>query len=168
MTLVADYFRWMHREANRIADPWDPMHDDLVQEGCLAAWQQEQKRGQHAGFMTKQAALQMRAVAHGQAMTGSTHKGIAGSVKPACSMDQFEPGLRDRLTPEQADLAERAMIAYHHGEIHQAIDRLPARQGQAVRSLMLDGVLSNRERAAWVEARAKLAVELDHLKGIVQ
>ncbi len=166
MSSVANYVTWMHGEANRVLDPWSPMHDDLVQEGLLAAWQQEKKRGEHAGFMTNQAALQMRSVARGQAMTGSTHKGVASSVKPVVSFDQFDSPTRDLLSPESADLADRAMIAYHHGEIHQAIDRLPAKQKQAVQSLMLDGVLSARERAAWSEARVKLAIELDHLRGM--
>lgn len=167
MTQVAQFHGWLHREANRILDLTSPLHDDLVQEGRIAMWKQEIKHGgPHAGFMTSQAALRMRQVAGGEKAFGGVRVAVR-DVAPACSMDQFEPNVRAQMEPELADLAERAMLSYHYGEIHAAVDRLSPGQKAATRKILCDGVLTDRERASWTDARRKLATELDHLKGLL-
>lgn len=161
MTSVAKYERWLHREAYRVGRI---DHDDLVQEGRIAMWKQEIKHGgEHAGFMTNSAALRMRQVAGGEKAFGGIKVAVR-DVAPDVSLDQFEPTVVGRLSPEQTDLAEQAMMAYHHGAISQAINRLPERQRQATLKILTDGAMTPQERAAWTVARQKLAAELAEMR----
>lgn len=157
MTAVAKYERWLHREAYRVGRI---DHDDLVQEGRIAMWKQEVKHGgEHAGFMTSQAAMRMRQVAGGEKAFGGIKVAVR-DVAPDVSLDQFEPTVAGKLSPEQTDLAEQAIMAYHHGAIYHAVNALPPRQREATIKILTDGVMTPQERASWTTARQKLAVEL--------
>lgn len=157
-TTVANYEGWLHHAAAGFGD--QNLHDDLVQEGRIAMWRQEVKHGgEHAGFMTSQARLRMSQIAVGEKAFGGIKVAVR-DVKPVASLDQFDV----ELTPAQADVAEVAMWAYHRGEIYAAIDRLPPRQREAVRVILADGVLTGAQRAAWSDARKRLAVELEGLR----
>jgi DNA-directed RNA polymerase specialized sigma24 family protein len=158
---VADFEVWLHREAYRVGGDFVP-HDDLVQEGRIEMWRTLERRGPHAGFMTQDAARRMREIARSGAREfGNEGKRGPGSVRDAISFDLIERPVE----PEQADLADQLVLAYHRGEIRQAIDALPPRQRAAAIKLLTDGVLTAQERAAWVDARRKLQAELAHLKG---
>lgn len=166
MTSVGNYVNWMHREANRIlAGPTMVSHDDLFQEGMIAAWRQEQKHGgEHAGFMTSEAALRMRQVAQGGSPFGNAGRGRSGrDVKPEFNLDALDAELAEALAPREADFAEWAQMAYHHGELNNAISQLPPRQREAVLVILAGGIMDPRQRAAWVDARVKLRVWLEHL-----
>lgn len=160
MTKVADFDAWLHREAYRVSGDLG-LHEDLVQEGRIAMWRDEVKNHQsHSGFMTRAAGLRMREVSRGDGRQfGSEMARVSRSVVPAVSFDQYDRPVE----PTQVDLTDRLVLAYHQGEIHQAIDALPPRQRSAARKILSDGVLTARERAAWVDARRKLSAELAHL-----
>jgi DNA-directed RNA polymerase specialized sigma24 family protein len=159
-TKVEDFERWLHREAYRVQGDLGSAHDDLVQEGRIAMWLDEVKNGtSHAGYMTREAALRMREVARGQGRQfGSEMRRVAIFPETAYLYDH-------EMDPVQADLADKLVLAYHRGEIREALDRLPPRQRQAAIKILTDGVLTPQERASWVDARKKLQVELDHLRG---
>lgn len=158
MTSVVDFEGWLHHTACQFGD--QNMHDDLVQEGRIAMWKQEVKHGgKHAGFMTSQARLRMGQISRGEKAFGGIKVPVR-EVKPSCSLEDFE----FEIGPATADFADRAVLAYHHGEIYAAIDRLPPKQKEATRILLQDGAMSQAQRMSWVDARRKLAEELAHLK----
>lgn len=166
MGAIQDYDKWLHREANRVlTDPYHPLHDDLVQEGRIAMWKQTESLGrEHAGFMTQRATQRMRNVRNGEKAFGGVKVAVR-DVQPVFSIDGLSSGVKESLTPQEADLAERAMWAYHHGEIAQALNDLSPRQREAAEKVLTDGVMTPRERASWVDARKKLSVSLSHLRG---
>lgn len=162
MTAVANYEIWLRHRAAGLVSMSDQSYDDIIQEGRIAMWRQEESLGrEHAGFMTQRASQRMGQIARGEGQLGSTDKGRSGrDVKPVASLDAFDIDIE----PATADLAEGVSLAYHHGEIYAAIDRLSPKQQAATRVLLRDGVMTAAQRASWVDARAKLAFELDHLR----
>ncbi len=167
--LLADYEGCLIRLADRYLSRQHAMYDDLIAEGRIAMWDEIQLgHGDHAGYMRQRARSRMTALLGGHKAFGNPKIGRSYDVKPATSFEAVAvvaPGLE--LTPEQTDLAERAMVAYHRGEIRQAVDRLPAGQKSAVIQLMTDGALTDTQRASLSQAKRKLAIELDHLRGLL-
>jgi DNA-directed RNA polymerase specialized sigma24 family protein len=163
--MLRNYDRWLHREANSILGPTHPLHDDLVQEGRVAMWRSAVKHGEHAGFMTRSARLRMLSVASGEKAFGGIKVAVR-DVTPVGSIDSLEPKQKDAIAPRVRDIAEQAALAYHHGELYRSISRLPSRQQEAVRTYLTGGVHTARERAAWGDAKKRLAQDLAHLKGV--
>lgn len=157
---LVNYEGWLHHTASGFGD--SGLHDDLVQEGRIAMWGQLKKHGsEHVGFMTSQARLRMGQIVRGDGQFGNTEKGRSGrDVKPVASVDQFDVP----IGPTQMDIAEAASWAYHHGEIHAAIDSLSPKRREAVVLFLRDGAMTHAQRVALADARAILATELSHLE----
>jgi len=156
---VSDFEGWLRHTAHQT----DPNQvDDLIQEGRIAMWRNEQRRGlAHAGWMTAAARQRMRDVAwSGWRMFGNEGKRGQRSVEPVASMEEFEG---DTHHPTVADFAEMAAMAYHHGEMARAIGGLSPRQQEAARVVLAGGILDEKQRAAWTDARKKLRELLAHL-----
>lgn len=168
-TVVADYDRWLHAVANKMLGwPGHPLHDDLVQEGRIAMWRAEQThdpaRGALPSWITRAAEMRMKDLAwgHGQPFGREATRGKR-EVKTV-NLEDISPVIQEEIEPRTTDIAEHAMWAYHHGELHRTIERLTVRQQEAVRAKIAGGLLTPQERAAWTVARRELAEELRHLR----
>lgn len=163
---LADYDRWLHKAANDRLGVGHAAHDDLVQEGRIAMWGQVEKHGrEHAGFMTSQARLRMGDVARGAKAFGGIKVAVR-DVAPATSVEALEAANVPVLA-YTSDPAPVACLAYHRQEIADAVDRLTPSERRAAKRVMNDEPRSAADRAAWTTARRKLAVDLDHLRGLV-
>lgn len=160
--MSGNYEAWLHHTARQMDAGY--VTEDLVQEGRIAMWRNEQRRGQsNAGWMTQAARQRMRDVAwNGRSQWGSERTGKTHSVVPVASVDEFEG---DWWGPSEADFAEAAAMAYHHGELARAIAGLSSTQQEATRVVLCGGIMDARQRAAWVDARRKLRILLEHLDG---
>lgn len=160
--ILHNYSGWLHHAASGFGD--QNLHDDLVNEGRIAAWRQMEKHGQeHAGFMTSQARLRMGQIARGEKAFGGVKVPVR-DVKPVANVEQFDVD----ISPAQADIADAAMWAYHSGEIYAAIERLSPGQRAAVRVFLADGIMTHPQRASWADARMRLAEDLRNLEGLVR
>lgn len=175
---LADFNSWIHWQAGQMLGGYDhPNHEDLVSEGRIAMWlahqSYDQSRGSLVSWVTTKAKWKMKSIAWGRGQwTGheDCRGGRGGHGDPRKGgtqhilVDDFTIG---HLEPVEEDAAEWAMWAYHRGEIHAAIDRLPPAQKAAVFQFLdparSEG-LDNAERQNWLRAKRKLAEELEHLK----
>jgi DNA-directed RNA polymerase specialized sigma24 family protein len=152
---------WLQHTAQQMDAPG--LTEDLIQEGRIAMWRNEQRRGvTHAGWMTTAARQRMRDVAwNGRSQWGSERGTQERSVVPVASVDEFEG---EWWAPHQDDFAEWAALAYHHGELARAVGSLTAKQQECVRVVLAGGIMNPAQRAAWVDARRKLRALLQHLE----
>lgn len=187
------YHQWLHRMAYEFLPPGSPLHEDLVQEGRIAMWRAletyEAAQGALASWITKAARMKMKDIAHG---TGQeTGKAPMRGSRPA-----DESPLANHLTEEgeptdvsavflAIDAMNEVEVAYHHGEIAQAISSLsprqqeyvllrfwggldPASRSPGVRTLMNEYPVI-KQRWLWsgtqsqAGAKARLAEQLQHL-----
>lgn len=192
--IIAAYERWLHKVANDYLMPWDERHDDLVQEGRIAMWRALAKYDPAAGslpsWLTTAAKMRMKTLAFGKGQpTG--HEAVRGvrDVDVAASLDALieEDGAEGLL--EAADALVEVEMAYHAGEIAEALNSLspaqkryvlarfwcgldPTSRAPAMRDLItLVPEVSKRHlwsgSARQVGARDRLAERLAHLVGAV-
>jgi RNA polymerase sigma factor (sigma-70 family) len=152
--LLPKFERWLHWMANYYL-PWNsPEHDDLVQEGRIAMWNAAQKNNYEGGplnarWLTRLASRQMKDCVRRNLWTGQPREhGATRSTSPEA---RFIPGTGEDPTRETiqfltlmdddwaleqmlgaAELLEGIELAYHRGEILQAIAALPLRQQRYV------------------------------------
>lgn len=135
--IVRRFLKWCHAMANQTLPPSSSDHDDLVQEALIAIWRATQKAdaeqgGANAPFLTNAAKWRLREVAVRQTWTGhSRSRGTKGKdvlrMSPA-SLDKVREEWGDLLEPadfDAVDALDKVVMAYHHGEIAQAIASLP-------------------------------------------
>lgn len=167
MTTVGNYDRWLRAMADRLVGQ-SPEFDDLVNEGRIAIWRAEAAhdpaRGALPSWVTRAAEMRMKDVAWGSGRPFG-HEATRGrrDVDVALHLEELNSVLRESLEPSVSDFAEIAALAYHHGELYRTIERLSPRQQQAVRVILAGGIMNQQERAAWVDARHKLRIWLEHL-----
>lgn len=170
MSKVESYERWLYREALSLLGSSNRENwDDVINEGRVAMWKVEQQgHGDHAGFMTLAARNRMRDVAwNNRRHLGSASTSTKGVPNmPTCpSLDSLDSSTREVVMgPSIRDIAEEAMLAYHHGQMAQCIARLSPSEQNAVRMFLADQKMSSAERSAWSSARRKLAEWLEHLR----
>jgi RNA polymerase sigma factor (sigma-70 family) len=161
---LREYLNWLRKTAGNMIGFGDPRLDDLIQEGYIAMWRAlgtfSPDRGALPAWLTYKA--------HGRMQEFLRR---AKNV-PCTDLD---------AAPEEAlaapDLIDSLSLAYHDGEIAQAISHLsPAQRryvtarfwlglsGKEMREL---GVFSYEAHSLWASpvngARKKLAAELSHL-----
>lgn len=161
--VLAEYTHWLYATAGRLLGSFaDPDLDDLVQEGYIAMWRAlrsyDESQGALPAWLTAKAEWRMRTVA---------------SRRQPRAEDELDESLAG------ASLLESVDIAYHHGEIADAISGLaPAQRryviarfwyglsGQEMRDL---GVFRYDPSSLWTRprngARWKLARQLSHMEG---
>lgn len=163
---LEDYDRWLHWFANHLLGPTHNLHDGLVNEGRIAMWRAFDKfdssRGALPPWLTTAARTQMRFMAFGRGQPFG-HEAHRGKREVTWVTTDKIQELQEMLTPEESDIADKAMIAYHRGEIVTAIGSLTPVQQSAVRVFMRGGLLSGAERAACSVAFRYLALKLERL-----
>lgn len=125
--IVENYRRWAHKVANVKRAPFDPIHDDLVQEALLAIWEVLQRKGTDiaATYLAAAGSHRMNDVLDGRPMRGSPSEGGKTYRPKTVSSDglaETAPDLWEQLLSVDA-LAE-VELAYHHGEILSALSDL--------------------------------------------
>lgn len=171
---VPDFMRWLNAVANRLLGPFDPRHDDLVSEGAIAMWRAEERyvakedtkdpEGEKVAFMIKCAETRMKDFAwRDRPPTG--HEPMRGSkpVQETTVLDGLPEEIRDSIQAPERDIADLACIAYHHGQIYQALDGLSPAQRMAAYAVMHDQQMTKAQHNQWYIARERLASELAHL-----
>lgn len=149
--LLARFDGWLHSVANYFLSPSSPEHDDLVQEGRIAMWRSVEKfdfsRGPlNAKWMTTAARLQMKDAVRRKLWTGQpSERGHTRSSSPKARLIPGDPDgntvavlslMEDDDALDMmlgaADLLAGVELAYHRGEILEAIGRLSPMQQRYV------------------------------------
>lgn len=175
------YRRWLHHVANDMLPANSTDHDDLVQEGYVAMWRaldtHDPARGSLPSWLTGAARLRMREVAHGHGQwTGRPETRGSRSVD-SLSLDELLEA--DPEHPSLAVMLDEVEMAYHSGEIADAIAALspaqrryvyarfwlgidPTSRAPAMRALVAEVPVLQR-RWLWQSAKAALRERLAHL-----
>lgn len=187
---LAQYEAWLHAVANRILPPADHRHDDLVQEGRIGMWKAlasyDPARGALPSYLTRGAEMQMRqAFMRGENWTGSpSRRGNHMGEVQVRHLESVEALLDDgsqhveEAAGVAADVAEAAMLAYHRGEVAEAVRLLPGPQRDYLRLRFVEdrsGPEIQRELGVGVTtlwhaprsgARDRLRAQLRHLEAV--
>lgn len=166
--ILRDYLPWLRKVAGNLIGFDDPDLQDLVQEGYIAMWRAlknfQPDKGTLDYWLKFKASNRMKTAA------------IRAHEHPERKPDEL-PDDRD-WDIAAPDLLEAVDIAYHHGEIAAAIDRLTPQQRRYVIARFWLGLTGNEMRqlgvfaydpsALWTSkrngARLKLQRELAHLR----
>jgi RNA polymerase sigma factor (sigma-70 family) len=144
--------------ANVILHPADERHDDLVQEGRIAMWRAmdtyDPTKCALPFWLTNAAKMRMKDVAYGSGKpTG--HEAMRGrkEAKASTSMDALveEGGMEAMLG--LSDTFHNVELAYHHGEIWEAIESLSPSQRRYVIARFWMGLDPSSREAGQMEAR---------------
>lgn len=184
--LVGDWEGWIKRAAIRICEPSDFRFDDAVQEGRIEFWRaaaEFRDHPQRVRFSLNRAKQRMWHVLHrGRPMTGNLHKGLRYEPNQPLRLDK--PVGWDDTDRTFGDLIEAPgsldgiEMAYHHGQIAQAINALPEQHREyVVRRFWLGytdseiarqfGLSPNGINNRWTRTiRPALVERLDHLAGV--
>jgi RNA polymerase sigma factor (sigma-70 family) len=176
--ILREYLPWLRAVAANLTSPSDPDLQDLVQEGYIAAWKAlksyDSAQGPLDYWLKYKAHGRMKTLAirgYGKEASRSLDEVVAGDLGPATLGDTLE-------SLDGAELLEQVDMAYHSGEVADAISRLTPSQrryvaarfwlglsGKEMREL---GVFSYDPSALWNQkkcgARWKLGAELAHLR----
>lgn len=161
--ILREYLPWLRVVAGNLAGFDSPDLQDLVQEGYIAMWRALRSFSPDSGVLD----FWLKFKASNRMKTIAGRRKSPDAELPAWSLDIAAP-----------DLLEKIDIAYHHGEIAQAIDRLSPAQRRYVIARFWLGLSGNEMRelgvfaydpsALWTSqrngARWKLQKELAHLR----
>lgn len=162
--VIPHYERWAHKLANDMQGVNSPDHDDLVQEARIAIWHALKKYDDTQGalptYVTRAARWRMNDAHQRQHWTGQpTKQGSKTSdrFRVDASLDWFmEEGITGLL--EAVDLLDGVELAYHHGQIAEAINSLPDLQRRYV-VLRFWGGLTGAEINARLDPPASLEAQ---------
>jgi DNA-directed RNA polymerase specialized sigma24 family protein len=184
--LLADYDQWFHFAATKMIETTDPRHADAVQEGRIEFWRAfrelaEKSEADRLRFSLNRAKQRMYAVVHrGRPPTGNLHQGLRYEPSSPIRLDSpLTEGDGNPITLIEGPASlEGIEIAYHHGEIAQAINALPSQHREyVVRRFWLGhteteiarqfGITPNGMNNRWVRTiRPALVERLEHLVGV--
>lgn len=177
--VLADYHKWLHRVAYNLDPRGLVDHEDLAQEGYIAMWRALPKHDPALGslptWLTNAARLRMtdylrRGSPFGREATRGVH------VAPKSDVPVDDLAFFDTLTRSE-EIGEGVLLAYHRGEIAEAIDALTPEQRKYVIARFWGGATAVEIAAAmhkgvpatnWLwhgpkQARAQLRERLSHL-----
>lgn len=165
---LSQYRLWLLRVAREVGPAVDQY--DLAQEGHIAMWKalgtfDESKSVKLSTHLMNKARWRMQEVVARGTWTGKPSE-AGKKYRPECEPTDFGTSDFDveSVTREQA---EAVMIAYHHGEIMDALNRLKPEHRRKVIDWFWRGVVDNKNRSWWDSkgygARDKLRAELAHL-----
>jgi RNA polymerase sigma factor (sigma-70 family) len=138
------------RQAKRYSS--DPgVQQDLAQEGWVAAWRALQKDGT------------------GKNPISYARYAAVWKMKDVLRKSYPEPIDDINISESESVTAEFAELAYHHGEIHRALQELSEKQREFLRLRFWEGFSPTEARRvvghdAWKNAKEKLRSRLQHLK----
>lgn len=166
---ISDYERWLSARAATMIGP-DTIHRgtamdraDLVQVGRVAMWRAietfDAERGAAPSWLTTRA-------------YGSMCDALRARDKHRVYAAWFALNEHDQSCEQ--DIEDAVVWAYHRGEIAQALAALTPRQREYVQLRFWNGRSTEEltrhfgydPRGVWAGARAKLAVSLQHLRGL--
>lgn len=169
--LLKSYRPWLRKVASGMVT--GPAVEDLAQEGWIAlwrAWLVWRKEGEGGAPLD----WWLKKKAHGRMLTlvtrdWQTQKAQAWGIPAGAATVTDEPSVWDELL---VDLPE-VELAYHHGEIAEALDELTARQREYVvlrfwhgyRGAEMKQHFGYEPSALWRDAKKALISSLRHLKG---
>lgn len=140
---LREYLPWLRKVATSLLPPWQPSIDDVVQEGYIAMWKAEKSfdpsRGKLDYWLKMKAHRRMLTVVIRQ---GTPELSLNKDVSSGNGGSEEHWELQDFIAAP--DLLGEVEMAYHHGEIAEAIDRLSPAQKRYVYARFWLG-LSGRE-----------------------
>lgn len=158
------YRGWLQKMASVYMN-WNPDEwDDLAQEGYIEMWRAlktyDSSKGALPAWLTFKASLRMRSCAANLNWTGSPNRRQGRnkykSVKPAYLTTEDLDLLTIQTLPDGLDLA------YHQGQIHEALDGLsPAVRSALFKRFWLD---QDIHKSKYRKALPKLQEKLGHLR----
>lgn len=171
--ILSSYRRWLLKMAN-VMHKYGNEEDkqDLAQEGHIAMWKAlktyNPEKGSLASWLTLNARTRMSDVVRRGTYTGMPeHRGNKRVADTP--VDITEDDLLQSLA--HVDAIESIILAYHVGEISDALSRLTKPQRDYVirrfwrcqSTSMLELVAGKRSSQMWKEIKPQLAKELGHL-----
>jgi DNA-directed RNA polymerase specialized sigma24 family protein len=165
----ASFERWCHAYVYRQLGVTND-HDDYVQEMLYAMFVAEGKYvpalGAKPSWLIRAAISRFKNLAFGTGRPLSSVKSTRQRRVGEAHWDDLSVPAQQEYEPT-CEIAEYAIMAYHRGELHQALDDLSPGQQQAAHRIMMDQHMTNTDRAHWSRARPKLAAKLQHLRELV-
>ncbi len=174
--ILKNYENWLYYYA-RVLEPSRPWtHEDLAQEGHIAMWKAlrsyDPLKGSLPSWLTTAAKMRMRDISwRNKPLTGEPSAKGHIREKPATPVDTDWDWVQESVGSQE--LQESILMAYHQGEIYDAVASLPPRQreyifrrfwlGETDKSIR--NVIPNSPRV-WGPAREELSRKLAHLAGI--
>lgn len=132
--VIPRYEAWAHTVANgMLGQAQHPDHDDLVQEARIAIWhslsKHDRAKGALPSYVTRAAKWQMQDAVQRRKWTGqetTQGKRVEDRDRATASLDALvDAGVTEMLAA--ADVLEHVSLAYHYGQIHQAVAGLEQR-----------------------------------------
>lgn len=177
--ILAGYRLWLLKVAREYTDPSNV--NDLAQEGHIAMWKalstfDESKGVKLSTHLMNKARWRMAEVAQRGTWTGKPSaagkKYSAGTSKNKGAEECVDFGMSDfDFEGVSRDEAERVMIAYHHGEIMDALSTLKPDVRKKIVDWFWRGIVDSKNRSWWdgkgYGAREKLRDQLSHMKELV-
>lgn len=129
--VIPRYEKWAHVVANgMLGSPTHPDHDDLVQEARIAIWisltKHDPAKGAMPSYLTRAAKWSMADAVERKKWTGQeSTQGVRVAYRhqQTDSLDaMIDAGVTSMLAA--ADVLESVSLAYHYGQIHQAVAAL--------------------------------------------
>ena len=165
--VLKDYRRWLYKVAQGLAQD-SHTQEDLVQEGWVYMWKAlstfDPTKGALPSWITKAALLRMTDVARRGKYTGKPSRvGKKGTAEQFPQPADPTWGWMDVV--KAPDLIDSVMLAYHQGEIVEAINELsPEDREYVVRRFWKGETSTSADRTAWVRRiRPALKERLEHL-----
>jgi len=160
--ILARYRRWLLVVANSMTEGEDN-RQDLAQEGWIAMWRAlqafDQEKGSLPSWLTTAARMRMGDVVRRGLTTGAAPR-YGGHSAVEIPVDKLPEPIKEALHTVE--------LAYHAGEIRQAIDQLtPIQREYVIRRFWGDEAhtaISSDIGNGWVGARPKLRTFLGHLE----
>ncbi len=170
--LLESYRRWLLKLAWEFADSYHDAHD-LAQEGWVAMWRAtstyDPARGVALGthLMSHARWRILDVVARGDFTGMPSRQGRHHTAGTQANRGRELPADLRVSTYDTAGAFEELELAYHHGEIYEAVDSLPPQQRERVYQRFWLGVYDPKNSAWWyarrIGARDRLAARLGHL-----
>lgn len=180
--VIERYERWVFKVVNEEVGRLAHDNDDLVQEGRIAVWHAHERGDGRPGtpnYITQAARWRIKNVIDRGTWTGRDTSRAKPSDPRAHRDDLVSlDDLSVQSIIAAAGLLEHVELAYHYGEIHQAIAELTEDERRYVVMRFWHGMNEPEMQpyfavnVGWVwrghhGARAKLRARLEHLVGVV-
>lgn len=173
------YRGWLRKVASGLLSPGHEALDDLIQEGACAIWRACRTYDPAVApldyWLKRSASQRMLRVVARRDWTGHAKRNPGGRPdRPETSLDGLGPEMGIALEVEDvssAQVLDKALWAYHAGEIARAVDTLTDRERRYVRARFwggltgpeTDALLHTTSANIWRTARPKLHAQLGHL-----
>lgn len=166
---AADFFKWANAYVYRQLGVTSE-HDDYVQEVMVAMWRAEATydpaRGAKPTWLIRAAENRFKNLAFGKGQPVSAVKSSRQRRVGETHWESLSQPAQEEYEPA-CEISEYVIMAYHRGEVAQALGDLSPGQRQAAHRIMMDQHMTGADRAHWSRARPKLAAKLTHLRELM-